>query len=139
MESNSESPYWAEQIKYLENKNKEQEQTPIRDAMVGKTYEKDTQWQRVVENLNKEKEWKKPEIVNANANISHPSHYIDGREFEPKDVIRDWDLNFNLGSAVKYISRAGRKGDAIEDLQKAQQFIQFEIDALEKERSSKSN
>ena len=62
--------------------------------------------------------------------ISHPSHYCDGRKYEPKDVIRDWNLNFNLGSAVKYISRAGRKGDILEDLYKARQFLEFEIQAL---------
>ena len=63
--------------------------------------------------------------------ISKPSHYTEGRMYEPKDVIRDWGLNFNLGSAVKYISRAGRKGDMVEDLRKAKQFIDFEIQALE--------
>lgn len=63
--------------------------------------------------------------------VAHPSHYISGRKYEPKDVIRDWELNFNLGSAVKYISRAGRKDDIIQDLKKAQQFLQFEIDYLE--------
>lgn len=62
--------------------------------------------------------------------IKSPKHYTEGRKFEPKDVIRDWDLNFNLGSAVKYLSRAGRKADTVEDLKKAQEFIQFEIDAL---------
>ena len=62
--------------------------------------------------------------------VSHPSHYCDGRKYEPKDVIRDWGLNFNIGSACKYLSRAGRKGDIIEDLEKAKQFIQFEIDYL---------
>lgn len=66
--------------------------------------------------------------------ISHPSHYADGRKYEPKDVIRDWNLNFNLGSAVKYISRAGRKDDIIQDLKKAKQFIDFEIEALMEER-----
>lgn len=66
--------------------------------------------------------------------ISHPSHYTDGRKYEPKDVIRDWNLNFNLGSAVKYISRAGRKDDIIQDLKKAKQFIDFEIDALMEEQ-----
>lgn len=66
--------------------------------------------------------------------IKHPPHYISGRKYEPKDVIRDWGLNFNLGSAVKYISRAGRKGSAIEDLMKAQEFLQFEIDALKQEQ-----
>jgi len=64
-------------------------------------------------------------------NIKSPSHYCEGREYEPKDVIRDWGLNFNLGSCVKYISRAGRKGDKLEDLQKAKQFLEFEIEAVE--------
>lgn len=66
--------------------------------------------------------------------VEHPSHYTEGREYEPKDVIYDWGLDFNLGSAVKYISRAGRKDDIIQDLKKAQQFIQFEIDAIQKKR-----
>ena len=32
--------------------------------------------------------------------VKSPLHYTEGRRFEPKDVIRDWDLNFNLGSAI---------------------------------------
>lgn len=66
--------------------------------------------------------------------IGQPSHYIEGREYEPKDVIRDWGLNFNLGSAVKYIARAGREDDIVQDLKKAIQFISFEIDYLEREK-----
>ena len=73
-----------------------------------------------------------------NDNIKHPSHYAEGRKFEPKDVIRDWGLNFNLGSAVKYVARAGRKDDIVQDLKKAQEFIQFEIDAIEAERAKKA-
>ena len=64
--------------------------------------------------------------------IEHPSHYCEGRKYEPRKVIHDWGLNFNLGSAVKYISRAGRKGSALEDLLKAQQFLEFEIEELER-------
>lgn len=67
--------------------------------------------------------------------ISHPAHYCFS-DYEPKDVIRAWGLNFNLGSAIKYISRSGRKDDAIQDLKKARQFLEFEIDALEKEKKS---
>lgn len=69
--------------------------------------------------------------------VSHPSHYTEGRTYEPKDVIRDWDLNFNLGSALKYISRAGRKDDILQDLKKARQFLDFEIEYLEKTRKEK--
>lgn len=64
-----------------------------------------------------------------NPNPISPEHY-KRLSPEPKDVIRSWGLNFNLGSAVKYISRAGHKDDVIQDLKKAQQFIQFEIDYL---------
>lgn len=66
--------------------------------------------------------------------VHKPSHYTEGRKYEPKDVIRDWGLNFNVGSAVKYLSRAGRKDDIIQDLSKAKEFIQFEIEAIKEER-----
>lgn len=64
--------------------------------------------------------------------ISHPAHYTEGRKYEPRKVIADWDLSFNLGNAVKYLARAGRKGDKIEDLRKAIQYIEFEIDECSK-------
>ena len=66
--------------------------------------------------------------------VHHPAHYCYS-EYEPKDVIRAWGLNFNLGSAVKYIARAGRKDDILQELNKAKQFIEFEIEAIEKERT----
>lgn len=69
-----------------------------------------------------------------NSKVKHPSHYAEGRKFEPKDVIRDWGLNFNLGNVVKYISRAGRKDDIVQELKKAQEYLQFEIEAIEAER-----
>lgn len=67
--------------------------------------------------------------------IAHPNHYCAGRKYEPKDVIRDWNLNFNLGNTVKYIARNGRKADnsALQDLLKARQYLDFEIAALQEE------
>ena len=52
------------------------------------------------------------DIMPKNDNIKHPAHYCYSK-YEPKDVIREWGLNFNLGSAVKYIARAGRKDDIV--------------------------
>ena len=69
--------------------------------------------------------------------VKHPAHYIEGRQYEPKDVIRDWGLSWELGNALKYIARAGRKDDIIQDLKKAQEYPQFEIDAIEAERKGK--
>lgn len=43
-------------------------------------------------------------------------------------------MNFNIGNAVKYIWRAGQKGDLIEDLKKAQWYLDDEIRRLEREQ-----
>ncbi len=67
--------------------------------------------------------------------VDHPAHYAEGRRFEPIDVIEDWRLGFCLGNAVKYISRAGRKGDALEDLRKARWSLERAIASSERERS----
>lgn len=69
-------------------------------------------------------------------NVNHPSHYAEGRKYEPIKVINDWDLDFNLGNTVKYISRAGRKGDKLEDLEKALFYLKEAINN-EKELISK--
>jgi hypothetical protein len=63
--------------------------------------------------------------------IHRPAHYAEGRIYEPIAVIEDWDLNYRLGNTVKYISRAGRKQNALEDLKKARWYLDREIDRLE--------
>ena len=40
------------------------------------------------------------------------------------------------GNAVKYISRAGRKGSAVEDLRKAIQYLEWEIERLEEKEEN---
>ena len=64
--------------------------------------------------------------------VNRPSHYVEGRQYEPLKVIEDWQLNYRLGSALKYISRAGRKDPSktVEDLRKAIKNIEFEIERL---------
>ena len=72
-------------------------------------------------------------MANKNNPVSHPSHYTDGR-IEVIDFIQDKKLNFCRGNIVKYVSRAGKKGDKskeLEDLRKARQYCDFEIKALE--------
>ena len=61
--------------------------------------------------------------------IHHPAHYTSGK-IECIDYIMDKDLDFALGNAIKYITRAGRKDKSkvIEDLEKAKQYIDFEIE-----------
>ena len=56
-----------------------------------------------------------------------PSYYQRG----PSDVwdfIREQQLNFHLGNAIKYICRAGYKGSKIQDLEKAIHYLQNELE-----------
>lgn len=64
----------------------------------------------------------------------NPTHYRS----HPSgvEVIRITEhMNFCLGNSVKYILRAGLKGDAVEDLKKARWYIDREIARLEGEES----
>jgi hypothetical protein len=62
--------------------------------------------------------------------VSHPPHYTFGR-FEVIDVIEDWKLSYHLGNVVKYVARAGRKDDAVQDLKKAKWYLERAIEKLE--------
>ena len=55
-----------------------------------------------------------------------PSYYKRGTA-PVWDFIRDQGLNFHLGNAIKYICRAGYKGSAEEDLEKANVYLQNEL------------
>jgi hypothetical protein len=79
---------------------------------------------RIVEVLIKKKEQDK---------ATTPSHYNNGKGYDVIDFCNDYKLNFNRGSAIKYLSRAGKKDNEIDDLKKAIDFIQREIKHLENE------
>jgi hypothetical protein len=65
--------------------------------------------------------------------INHPPHYKAGN-VETIDFIEAKQLGFHLGNVVKYISRAGIKSHSpLEDLKKAQWYLNREIARLEKE------
>jgi len=63
--------------------------------------------------------------------VNHPEHYGgENNVYEAIKVIESWNLGFNLGNTVKYISRAGKKLDMLEDLEKASWYINREINKL---------
>jgi hypothetical protein len=65
--------------------------------------------------------------------VNHPEHYGgEDNPYEAIKVIEAWRLGFNLGNAVKYISRAGKKDAALQDLKKARWYLDREISNLEK-------
>ena len=68
--------------------------------------------------------------------INHPDHYNWVPGVECIDVVEHF--NFNLGNAIKYIWRAGRKRERSwrEDLEKAAWYIQREIELREREEKN---
>lgn len=63
--------------------------------------------------------------------VDHPPHYTQHPSGIECIQITQW-MNFCLGNAVKYIWRAGLKGDALEDLQKARRYLDIEIERRRK-------
>ena len=68
------------------------------------------------------------DLISADDSVNHPPHYKTGG-IETIDFIEAKDFNYRLGNVVKYVSRAGKKGDPIQDLEKAAWYLQREITA----------
>ena len=58
--------------------------------------------------------------------VNHPAHYKTGG-IETIDFIEAKELNYNMGNAVKYISRADHKGNKQQDLEKAVWYLNREL------------
>ena len=58
--------------------------------------------------------------------VNHPEHYKVGG-IETIDFIESKGLGYNLGNVVKYITRSDHKGNKLQDLQKAQWYLNREI------------
>lgn len=68
--------------------------------------------------------------------VNNPQHYGGAdNPYEAIKVIEAWGLDFHLGNTVKYISRAGKKDDIIQDLEKALWYLEREIENLKKKNS----
>lgn len=59
--------------------------------------------------------------------INHPPHYKSKNGLEAIDVIEAFDLDHHEACAVKYILRAGKKGDGMEDIKKARWYLDRKI------------
>jgi len=64
-------------------------------------------------------------------NINHPPHYTTGG-IETIDFIEAKQLDYHLGNVVKYITRADHKGDRLDNLKKAQWYLNRAVFNLEK-------
>ena len=71
-----------------------------------------------------------------------PSYYIGSvYGYEARKVCEDWSLSYNIGTAVTYLLRCGKKAEQgmsssdkhIDDIKKAINHLKFEIEKLENE------
>ena len=67
-----------------------------------------------------------------------PNYYLGNNGYEARKVVSGFDLSYNVGTATTYLLRAGKKKEEgmsdtdkhIEDLQKAINHLEFEIERL---------
>ena len=64
--------------------------------------------------------------------INSPEHYTAGG-IETIDFIEAKEVNYHVGNAIKYLSRAKHKGDYLENIKKAQWYINREVSRHEKD------
>lgn len=59
--------------------------------------------------------------------VYHPQHYVgQSVMIEPIDILRF--APFDLGNALKYVIRAGHKDDELQDLKKAEVYLEWALD-----------
>ena len=83
--------------------------------------------EKIIQDIKVGKEQEAHNFLSKNSMVEHPKHY-QGNKYEVIDIIEDFNLNFSLGSAIKYILRAGKKDDRNQDLEKAIWYLQRELE-----------
>ena len=63
--------------------------------------------------------------------VNHPRHYNCGN-IEVIDAIEEWELGFHAANVIKYVARHQHKGKPLEDLKKAQWYLDRLIKRIEK-------
>ena len=58
-------------------------------------------------------------------------YYKNEQDYDVIDICTDYNLNFTRGNILKYIVRAGKKDDELQDLRKALDYLQREIEHIE--------
>lgn len=68
-----------------------------------------------------------------------PDHYKSSDNMDVIDVCKVLNLNFNRGNVLKYIARAGKKDDELQDLNKALEYLKREIKYIENKKNETGN
>lgn len=81
--------------------------------------------------LNEKTGWQNwtPIVEETTDNVVNPAHYTTTK-ISALEVVNDWELDFYLGNALKYMKRYKLKGNPIQDLEKAVQYLNLKIQLL---------
>jgi len=63
-----------------------------------------------------------------------PIHYQTESRIDVIDFCKMYNMNFNRGNIVKYLARAGKKDNELDDLRKALNYLTREIEYFEKQQ-----
>ena len=62
-------------------------------------------------------------------------HYKTNSGIDVIDFCKEYELNFNRGNIIKYVARAGKKDNELQDMRKALDYIEREIKWLEQQQT----
>ncbi len=66
--------------------------------------------------------------------MTTPIHYQTESRIDVIDFCKMYNMNFNRGNIVKYLARAGKKDNELDDLRKALNYLTREIEYFEKQQ-----
>lgn len=66
--------------------------------------------------------------------MTTPMHYKTESRIDVIDFCKMYEMNFNRGNIVKYLARAGKKDNELDDLRKALNYLTREIEYFEKQQ-----
>jgi hypothetical protein len=71
--------------------------------------------------------------------IMTPIHYDSGQDYDLIDIASHYQLNFFRFNVLKYICRAGKKHNELQDLEKAVDYLQREIKNIRENQIKENN
>lgn len=82
----------------------------------------------------KNRDWHNAEHMSTTHDaVTRPAHYAHGT-IEPLDFIEAQSLGYHEGNVIKYVARARHKGNELQDLKKAAEYLRRRIAQLEAAR-----
>jgi len=101
---------------------------PIEEPRPGKLTKFDEEEVRLIAASKKRKPRTQKAVVTKKSMVTKPDHYQNSLGVEVIDIINEYFADsYNLGNVLKYLLRADKKGNRQQDLEKALQYLTWEV------------